>query len=327
MERTRSASDEPGVCGKCGHENLFHSVRCTRCGALLDLAGRASPAPRGSLDRVIGRGAFSTVYGVATARGALAVKVYGRSDRASRDHVVREVAALTRVEHARVARLVGAGHVGLSIYLTMPLYEGPTLRALLDGAAARRARIDLGAALAIARGLASALDAVHERGFVHRDVKPGNVIVTADGPVLIDFGFAERRARGPHRAEPSPCRVAGTLPYIAPEHLAGMRADREADLFSLGCVLYEMLSGRAPFGDEHVVRAILDGRPGPLPRDVPEEVADLTLALLHRDPAARPKSAGRWLRDLTDRVGRPRVASRGAPSGLPRSARTTHMGP
>jgi serine/threonine protein kinase len=331
MVSLRPAPSDSAICAKCGHENLYFSVRCTRCGSALATAlhllpGEAErPVIGGELaiGTLIGRGAFSSVHRVWNGEQALAVKLFARHSKAVKCHFQREVAALRRIEHAGVARLVGAGHLGDHAWIVMPEYRGPTLRAMLDAAIdspsgdVEGGPLGLDTTLQIARGLASALEAIHERGFVHRDLKPENVVITTEGPVLLDFGFADRRSTSGLSERAS--RIAGTLPYIAPEHLAGARAEAEADLFSLGCVLFEMLAGFAPFGDTGVVRAVLEGRPGALPEEIPSEVAALAFALLDREPAARPKSAARWLRDLTETF----CGRRAARPSLPGSARTT----
>ena len=151
-------------------------------------------------------------------------------------------------------------------YLVMELLAGETLAHRLQRASSRP--LPRAEALAIAAAIADGLAYVHERGVVHQDVTPGNVMLTPTGVKLLDFGIARLRsvAQGPERTETAPVqssRVAGTLRYMAPEQFEG-RADHRADLFALGCVLYEMLTGRPAFGaatKDATVASIQTGEP------------------------------------------------------------------
>src|SRR5205085_8152037 len=130
------------------------------------------------------------------------------------------------------------------LFLAMPLYAGETLRARL----ARDAPLDIAQSLDITRQIALGLEAAHAVGIVHRDLKPGNIMLLPDGGVrILDFGLA--KARDQSLTESGV--LIGTVTYMAPEQLGGAAVDARADLWALGVVLYEMLTGHLPFqGDQ-----------------------------------------------------------------------------
>jgi serine/threonine-protein kinase len=128
------------------------------------------------------------------------------------------------------------------LFMVMELVEGTTLRSLLE----RFGRLDPPMARHVARGVAAALDHAHAKGIIHRDVKPENVLLTPDGQVkVVDFGIA--KALGPHAAHLTTDRPIGTVAYVAPEQITATNVDTRADIYALGAVTYEMLTGRPPF--------------------------------------------------------------------------------
>jgi eukaryotic-like serine/threonine-protein kinase len=177
-------------------------------------------------------------------------------------------------------------------FLVMELVEGETLEARL----ARAGRLAVEQAVAIAAQVAAGLDAAHGRGIVHRDIKPANLMLTPDGAVkVMDFGIA-RLPGGPARTRAG--STLGSAAYMSPEQVRGEGVDGRADVWSLGVVLYEMLTGALPFvGDnEHtVLHGVLHVDPEPLSRvrpDTPPWLADLVSAMMARERADRPASAG-----------------------------------
>jgi serine/threonine-protein kinase len=198
-----------------------------------------------------------------------------------------EMQVLQKLNHPRIPAVLSAGDVGGSLYYTMPFVEGESLRARLK----RRDHISVRDALLFTRDVADALAHVHENGIIHRDIKPDNLMLSPTGVWLLDFGIA--RAPSFNQTDmgtEKPKYIMGTPEYISPERLTGrVLEDARSDLFSLGCVLYEMLSGRPPF--PHGLRDALKKNapnlpidPAPLPQNLPDEV----MGLLRRSIAVHP---------------------------------------
>src|SRR5205809_1099240 len=155
----------------------------------------------------------------------------------------REARAISQLNHPHICTLYDVG----DSYLVMELLEGESLAdRVAAGPLPIRETIKYGAQIA------EALDKAHRAGIVHRDLKPGNVMITKSGAKLLDFGLAKQFGAGPEESTASHPLTAhgsvmGTLPYMAPEHLAGTEADARSDIFALGAVLYEMVTGRRAF--------------------------------------------------------------------------------
>ncbi|MFN7979945.1 MAG: protein kinase [Vicinamibacterales bacterium] len=255
----------------------------------------------------IGVGGYGHVYRARDAKLDRDVAVKGM--RASGD-----VAPLHAERLAAEARLLASlAHPSLCVvydlvdaeggpYLVMELLAGETLAHRLQRASLRP--LPRAEALGIAAAIADGLAYVHERGVVHQDVTPGNVMLTPTGVKLLDFGIARLRsvAQGPERTETAPVqssRAAGTLRYMAPEQLEG-RTDYRSDLFALGCVLYELLVGCPAFDGataEATVRRIQTTDPE-FPPSIPVGVQRLVQRCLARRPEARWQSAA----DLADQL-------------------------
>jgi serine/threonine-protein kinase len=173
-------------------------------------------------------------------------------------------------------------------YLVMELVEGEALSATL----AREGRMSVDAALDVIAQAASALAAAHEAGIVHRDVKPGNLLITSEGQVKItDFGIA-RAALAAHLTQSG--MVMGTAQYVSPEQATARPITTATDIYSLGVVGYECLAGRPPFTAETPIALALahvHKPPPPLPDDVPAPVAALVGQMLAKEPSERPASA------------------------------------
>jgi serine/threonine-protein kinase len=193
----------------------------------------------------------------------------------------------------------------------MELLEGSTLEEILE----EQQRLDIQVALEIGIQLASALAAVHEKGIVHRDLKPANVFLVAKKTggflvKLLDFGVAKMVSGddGP-KVNTAVGSLMGTPDYMAPEATMGLEVDHRADIYSLGCVLYQMVTGRLPFLGEEVAEVLeLHRSAAPTPPQelakVPEKLALIILLCLAKKPDQRPSSAELLLRGL--RVLRPR---------------------
>jgi serine/threonine-protein kinase len=147
-----------------------------------------------------------------------------------------------RLSHPNVVAVYDCGEWEGDLYIVMELVNGTTLRALLE----RFGRLDPPTARHVARGVGAALDHAHMKGIVHRDIKPENILVTPDGQVRVcDFGIA--KALGPQAAQLTSDRPIGTVAYVAPEQITQSNVDGRADVYALGAVTFEMLTGRPPF--------------------------------------------------------------------------------
>ena len=213
------------------------------------------------------------------------------ADAPARDRFLREVRAVGALDHPNVCSVYEAGvsEEGLS-FLAMPFYAGETLRDRI----AARAPLPVDEALGIGRQVASGLACAHAAGIIHRDLKPGNVTILPDGTAkILDFGLARiadaSRTRSGH--------LLGTAAYMAPEQIRGDAVDARADLWALGVMLYEMLTGRRPFSGENevsVAHAITHDpltRPSALRSDISRAAETLIVNLLQKDPADRYGSA------------------------------------
>ena len=201
-----------------------------------------------TIDREIGRGALTCVYLAEERkhRRRVAMKVLRPELTAglSTARFHREIAIAASLHHPHILPLLDSGEVGDVLYFTMPYVEGATLSRLI----AKHSVLPISDAVRFARQVASGLSYAHARGIIHRDVKPGNILVTDDVAQLADFGIARaiEEAAGARITETG--LAIGTPAYMSPEQALTPEAlDERSDLYSLGCVLYEMLAGQPPF--------------------------------------------------------------------------------
>lgn len=202
-----------------------------------------------------------------------------------------EAAILTRLRHDNVVAVHGLEQIEGERVLVMELVDGaPLARAIALEAPLGEERI-----AAIGKGIAEGLSAAHHAGLVHRDLKPDNVLLTSDGvPKLVDFGMA--RATSFAGVDPSAFAVVGTPDYMAPESLDPLAVDARSDLYSLGCILYEMAAGVPPFAGATAFAILEAHRSAPVPElavgvDRSQAFVDLVTSLLAKSPADRPQSA------------------------------------
>jgi serine/threonine protein kinase len=226
----------------------------------------------------------------------VAVKILGPdADEAFRDRFADEARRAASVSHPNVVTVFDEGRDGEDSFMVMEYVRGKTLRDVI----AERGPLPAHQAARIIAQVAAALDAAHEAGVIHCDVKPANVILDEQGTAkLTDFGIA-RAARGPREHE-----LIGTARYIAPERVAGDPATERSDVFSLGLVAYELLAGRPANEEmetEDLLRQRLEG-PAPSLRNarvgVPDGVDAVVRRALARDPQERFASAGGFARQL-----------------------------
>jgi len=210
----------------------------------------------------------------------------------------REARALAALNHPGIAGIYGIEESDSGRFLVLELVEGATLAALLS-----RGPLSLEEALSVCRQIAEALDVAHEKGLIHRDLKPGNVMVTPEEKVkLLDFGLANGTEGGPlewERGSPtisvvptSEGLILGTAAYMSPEQARGQPLDKRTDVWSFGCVLYETLTGHRAFeGDtgSDTLAAVLEREPDwdELPEATPPAVRTLLRRCLRKDRAGR----------------------------------------
>jgi tetratricopeptide (TPR) repeat protein len=244
-------------------------------------------ADRFELIREIGRGGFGVIYEALDRelgrRVAFKVLRTGRQKGAAPDDALRrEAEAAAQLNHPNIVTLHDVGTGPNGPYLVLELLRGETLHDRMQ-----RGLIPPLEAVRIAEEAAKALSHAHAAGVLHRDLKPSNVFLTEDGQVkVLDFGLARFLGAGDaHRG--------GTPAYMAPEQWRGEPEDARTDLFALGVVLYEMLTGSLPFPIVESRSAALDPEPAPplpLPR-APRRLVALVAGALEQDPAARPRNA------------------------------------
>jgi hypothetical protein len=259
------------------------------------MSGEAQAIGPYRLLELLGCGSMSAVYRAEHLRSGrlVALKAVQAPWAALPPLIRREIHALGRLRHPGVVQILDSGtHKGLPWY-AMELLEGPTLREQARRLELRRPE-ELLEPLGVVRRLCEALAYVHGEGIVHRDLKPDNVLLRPDGrPVLVDFGFlAEWPAALGRESLAADALQAGTPLYLAPELLRGRMADARADLYSLGCVLYELLAGRPPFEGSaaEVCQAQLHAQARPLSELapwVPAKLEALVLRLLAKEPRKR----------------------------------------
>lgn len=268
----------------------------------LGLAGRT--ISHFQIMEAIGAGGMGVVYRAQDTRlgRAVALKFLLPShhlDSGARARFLREAHLVAALDHPSLCTIhdVGTSDDG-RFFLAMPLYPGETLKARMT----RDGVMPISDAVEIARQVTEGLHCAHDAGIVHRDLKPGNVMLLPDGTVkILDFGLA--KARDQSLSEPG--ARFGTVSYMSPEQIRGEALDGRADLWAVGVILFEMLTGRKPFGggeDISIAHAILHDAPVPIPRlrdDLSAALEDLVLRLLQKDPCKRYATAEELRGDLT----------------------------
>ena len=279
---------------------------------------------RYELDGIVGRGGMAEVYRARDIRLDRIVAVKTLREDLARDQTFqarfrREAQSAASLNHPSIVAVydtgeddTGGGHIP---YIVMEYVDGRTLRDLLR----EDRRLLPERALEITDGVLRALDYSHRNGIVHRDIKPGNVMLTRDGKVkVMDFGIA-RAVSDAQATMTQTAQVIGTAQYLSPEQARGERVDARSDLYSTGCLLYELLTGRPPFlGDSPVAIAYQHVRENPVPPsrvdpEVPQWADAIVLRAMAKDPRDRYQSAAEMRQDI-------QRALQGVPVAAPRTA-------
>jgi hypothetical protein len=270
----------------------------TRAGASDLSVGQAFAGHR--IEGVLGRGGMGVVYRATDLRlnRTAALKVIApalSADDDFRRRFQRESQLAAAVRQPNVVTIFQAGEADGLLFVTMELVHGVDLRGLL----AERGRLDLATTSAVVSQIAAALDAAHAAGLVHRDVKPANVLIAHDAPLhvyLTDFGLTKRTSSQSGITKTG--LFVGTIDYAAPEQIKGWPVDARADVYALGCVLYEMVAGQPPFRRENeyaTMYAHTSEPPPPLSSlvaGVPAALEAVVARALAKEPDERFPSAG-----------------------------------
>jgi tetratricopeptide (TPR) repeat protein/TolB-like protein len=265
-----------------------------------------------TIDRELGGGGMSRVFVAhdASLRRDVVVKVLPPELVAgvNVERFRREILVAAGLQHPHIVPVLASGEANGLPWFTMPFVQGESLRERVA-----RGPLAINEIIGILREIAKALAYAHERGVVHRDIKPDNVLLTGGTAVVTDFGIAKALSASRTPEDPQATRSSltqigtsiGTPMYMAPEQAAGdPDTDARADIYSFGCVAYELLTGRPPFlatSPQRLLAAHMAERPqnvSELRRDTPPLLAELVMHCLEKEPAKRPTSAGDLVRLL-----------------------------
>jgi TolB-like protein/tetratricopeptide (TPR) repeat protein len=309
-------------CPKCHSENPDASRFCGRCAAPLDaeaqggasvtktlaapvhgLAKGTTVAGKYRILEEIGRGGMGIVYKAEDTKlqRTVALKFLPpqwTSDPEARERFIHEARAASALDHPNICTIYEIGETEDGrMYIAMGCYEGESLREKL-----RRGPMKAEEALGVTTQVALGMEKAHGKGIIHRDIKPANILITNDGVAkIVDFGLAKLAGQVRMTKEGT---TVGTVAYMSPEQAKGEPVDQRTDIWSLGVVLYETVSGRLPFkGDyeQSLIHSILRTDPehlGKIRKDLPKGLESIVLKALAKNPNARYQDMGEVLEDL-----------------------------
>jgi tetratricopeptide (TPR) repeat protein/tRNA A-37 threonylcarbamoyl transferase component Bud32 len=281
------------------------------------------------LERELGGGGMSRVFVANESRlnRKVVIKVLSPELSAGVDveRFEREIQLAASLQQANIVPIISAGDTNGLPYYTMPLVEGKSLRARL----AEEGALPISTVIGILRDVARALGYSHARQVVHRDIKPDNVLLSGGTAVVTDFGIAKAISAARTEQESGTLTQLGTSlgtpAYMSPEQAAGdPSVDHRADIYSLGCMAFELLTGKSPFADRAPARMLaahITETPAQLTAlrpDTPPALDQLVMQCLEKEPSARPQSGGEVVERL-DAIVSGSTASMPAPSGAPRT--------
>jgi serine/threonine-protein kinase len=307
---------EEAYCSACNQSYPAGTLTCPNDGArLIKLAAEHDTLIGRVLDEryeiraPLGKGGMGTVY-----RGwqlsvdrEVAIKVIHpklSNDRSAVKRFLREARLASRLSQPNIVNVYDFGQSGGVLYLVMELLRGHTLASELG----KGRRLNAKRTVTIAAQLCDALEAAHAQGIVHRDLKPSNIVILDDPPgrdliKVLDFGLAKSLVQDSGSLVTNTDALLGTPLYMAPEQIDGRESDQRADLYSLGCMMYEMLTGRPPFVDTAVSAVLarhMSDTPAGLPAHVPPKLTAVVMKLLEKKVEDRVQSAGEVRKVLDD---------------------------
>ena len=277
-------------------------------------------AGRYTIERELGRGGTATVYLARdeTTSTSVALKVLRRElvESVAADRFLREFRMNAGVRHPHITPILNSGQFGADLFLVMPHMESGSLRTLLD----KERQLSVDVVVEIVRGIGSALQHAHERGLIHRDVKPENILFTGDQAYLSDFGIARAVERVTGDSTTSSGIIRGTPAYMSPEQASGdHQFDGRSDQFSFACVVYEMLAGLPAFHGptqestialrfKHAPREISVYRPG-----ISQAIERVIQKAMSLSPADRYANMGEFVKAFDAATREPSGSARGRP--------------
>jgi serine/threonine protein kinase len=291
-------------------------------------AGGRFEIPKGQLvegrylvQRMIGRGGMGSVYEVQDVKGnrTLALKILnqisGEDD--SEQRFLREFEMMSKIDHPAILKVYGWGRYQDQVYFVSEFIQGRDLKSEIK----RRGPWPAAEAAKLVATIADALAVAHSMKIVHRDLKPHNIMLANDGSVrLLDFGVA-RKTGGAMETLTKTGMMVGTPEYMSPEQFGTHRVDERSDLYSLGVVLFELLTGQVPFGGETPVAIAMkviqhpSVAPQSVRRDIPEWVDRIVVKCMDKDPKNRYLNAAQLAEDLRKPNARAKPTMRKLPNG------------
>ena len=266
-------------------------------------------ADRYSIERELGRGGMATVFLARDVRHdrEVAIKVLHPELSASigAERFEREIKLAAKLQHPHILGLYDSGEADGLLYYVMPFVKGESLRDRLE----REGQLPIEDAVQVTLEVADALGHAHAQGIVHRDIKPENILLSGGHALVADFGIARAATEAGGQKLTQTGMAVGTPVYMAPEQAVGDTIGPTADLYSLGCVLYEMLAGEPPFTAKNpqalMARHAMEAVPSVriVRNTVPEEVEDTIFAAMAKVPADRPQNASQFAELLGSPLG------------------------
>jgi tRNA A-37 threonylcarbamoyl transferase component Bud32 len=315
-------------CNTCGNENVDGARFCATCGAVLAVAEPVENTLVGQVvggryhvKRVLGEGGMGIVYEAEQQMGNAVRKVALKTLHAHLSHdpsvsqrFHRECGTIAQLEHPNTIRVYDFGATADgTLYIAMEFVAGKALTAAIEEGPMDPARV-----VKIVRQIAGSLDEAHAQGVIHRDLKPDNVVLTQragekDVVKLLDFGIAARTESADAQREQKLTQqgmVLGTPPYMSPEQFTGKALDARSDIYSLGVMVYEMLTGRLPFNadtpwqwaTEHMTAKPIPFELTPVASKIPEQMRAAVLRALSKNKEDRQSSAAQFTDELADGV-------------------------